>query len=558
MVDTERQAGFPWYAVPALVVAGLGTIVFAFAPGESSTTWAHLSDVGFLFAAPLTTFALLRGTSRLHADKRREWQMLTLTLGVMSIGDVIWSTNGLRGTDPSYPGPADIAYSAGYLLLFVTALRLPARRSLPAERAKWLLDASIATLSVGLLTWHTYLGETFVAAISTGPALTRVVSGAYPVFDLLKITALVLLMVRPTTYVLDRRIAVLGTGIVALIVANAIYFDQVARDEYWSGNWVSSLWFLFYGLVATVAALIDRPGPLAVNQRRERWWAVVPVYLAVGAMLVHEVTDTVGGHFDAALNVGSAAVVLLIVIRQTVANRESKQLLEKHRNDLVASVSHELRTPLAAIHGFTELLIDRELSPDEHDEVLGMVHEQTTYLNRIVSDLVASARGSLQDEKLKIRSVGISDVIDPAVKAARLEHRTEIEMSHGLVALADEERARQVVVNLLTNAGRYGHERILISARQVDSRILVEIHDDGPGVPRRYQDLIWEQFERGAHRLDARIPGSGLGLSISRGLAIAQGGSVTYRTSDRLGGACFTLSLPAASVSLPQAVRGSV
>lgn len=547
-MDIEGTRRFPWFTIPALVWSGAGVILFAFAPAERNAIWSRLSDVGFLLAAALTAFALFAAARRLPVEERLGWNTLTAAVGTMSIGDIIWSVSGLQGIDPSYPGPADVAYALGYLLLFVAALRLPARRGLPAARAKWLLDATIATLAVGLLLWHTYLGEMFAAATASGSLLTRFVSGGYPIFDLLKITALVLLMVRPTRYVLDRRVLAVGGAIASLVVANALYMEELARGTYWSGNHVSAFWFLFYGLMAVGAGLIDRPGPVATFERTDRWWRTAPVYLAVGAMLIHEIIDTIEGDVDSALSLGSAAVVLLVVVRQTVANRESRQLLEQQRNDLVASVSHELRTPLAAVHGFTELLIDDEIPIEDKNEVLVMVHEQSSYLNRIVSDLVATARGSLHQEELTLEPTSIDDLVRPALAASMLESRTDLDIANGLTALCDPERSRQIVINTLSNAGRYGHGRIALVARKAGAAITIEVHDDGPGVPRKYQDLIWEQFERGAHRLDARIPGSGLGLSIARALAIAQGGSMSYRPSERLGGACFSLIIPASRI----------
>lgn len=545
-MDFEGKQRFPWYSVPALVWAGTWAFVFAFAPAEPDPTWARMSNIGFLFASALTTFALFAATRRLPHEHRRGWIALTAAFATMSVGDIIWSASGLRGIDPSYPGPADIAYSMGYILLFVAAVRLPSRQSLPVARTKWFLDATIATLAVALFMWHTYLGEMFAVATSSGSLLTRFVSGAYPMLDLLKITALVLLMVRPTRYVLDRRILAVGGAIAALVVANALYMDELANGTYWSGNNVSALWFLTYGLMAVGAALIDRPGPVATFERSDRWWRTAPVYLAVGAMMLHEITDTLNGHVDAALSIGSAVVVFLVVVRQTVANRESTQLLEKQRNDLVASVSHELRTPLAAVHGFTGLLIDDQIPVEDRTEALTMVHEQSSYLNRIVSDLVATARSSLHREALTVEPCALDDIVRPAIAASMLESRTAAHIESGLTALCDSERSRQIVINMLSNAGRYGRERIALVARGAGDAIAIEVHDDGPGVPRKYQDVIWEQFERGAHRLDARIPGSGLGLSIARALAVAQGGSMTYRRSERLGGACFSLVIPSA------------
>jgi signal transduction histidine kinase len=70
------------------------------------------------------------------------------------------------------------------------------------------------------------------------------------------------------------------------------------------------------------------------------------------------------------------------------------------------------------------------------------------------------------------------------------------------------------------------------------------VHDDGEGVPAKYQADIWERFERGFHKFNTSEPGSGIGLSVAKGLVTAHGGTIIYRTSDLLGGACFEFTIP--------------
>jgi len=80
------------------------------------------------------------------------------------------------------------------------------------------------------------------------------------------------------------------------------------------------------------------------------------------------------------------------------------------------------------------------------------------------------------------------------------------------------------------------------------------VHDDGDGVPNKYQHTIFERFERGAHKFDSAVGGSGIGLSVGRDLVTAHGGEIRYRPSDLLGGACFEFTLPATQPSLPDLV----
>jgi signal transduction histidine kinase len=103
---------------------------------------------------------------------------------------------------------------------------------------------------------------------------------------------------------------------------------------------------------------------------------------------------------------------------------------------------------------------------------------------------------------------------------------------------------QQVLINLLTNAARYGGPHRLVRVVATGSDLVLEVHDDGEGIPRRYEVRVWDRFERGPNRLNASVPGSGIGLSIVLAIADAHGGTANYRRSERLGGACFEVYLP--------------
>ncbi len=114
-----------------------------------------------------------------------------------------------------------------------------------------------------------------------------------------------------------------------------------------------------------------------------------------------------------------------------------------------------------------------------------------------------------------------------------------------LVVYGDQERLRQVLTNFVTNAVRYGGGRVHVAAGSSAGSVVVEVHDDGPGVPKKYELSVWDRFERGSHRLLSGVPGSGLGLAIARQLIEGHGGQTGYRRSEILGGACFWFVVPA-------------
>jgi signal transduction histidine kinase len=176
--------------------------------------------------------------------------------------------------------------------------------------------------------------------------------------------------------------------------------------------------------------------------------------------------------------------------------------------------------------------------------MIAVVHQQTGHLNRIVSDLVDVARGNLARADLNRRSIEVGAMVADAVGVSGIGTGIAVDLEPNLRLDCDEIRVRQILVNLLSNALKYGGKNVLVVGSLQGDAVTLEVHDDGPGIPRRFQESIWREFERGAHARDNRTPGSGLGLAIARSLARAHGGDLTYRGSERLGGACFSLSLP--------------
>jgi two-component system sensor histidine kinase AdeS len=103
----------------------------------------------------------------------------------------------------------------------------------------------------------------------------------------------------------------------------------------------------------------------------------------------------------------------------------------------------------------------------------------------------------------------------------------------------------------MMNAERYGGGSTLVRVSTVGDDVVIEVHDDGPGVPTRYEIAIWERFERGANRYNAASPGSGIGLAVVNAVAKAHGGSAEYERSKLLGGACFRVTFAGRRLPTP-------
>ena len=166
-------------------------------------------------------------------------------------------------------------------------------------------------------------------------------------------------------------------------------------------------------------------------------------------------------------------------------------------------------------------------------------------MSRIVDDLVMLARSDPDTLELADDRVVVRTAIETALRSVEGANSSfAIECVPGLGAIADRDRLLQMLTNLISNAVRYGGDDHLIVARSDDGDLAIEVHDNGEGVPRKHELIIWERFERGANRLNSTVPGSGIGLPIVDVIARAYGGEAGYRRSDRLGGACFWFKLP--------------
>jgi signal transduction histidine kinase len=323
--------------------------------------------------------------------------------------------------------------------------------------------------------------------------------------------------------------------------------------------------FLAASLLQLVAAsqIRHRMKPKEYADRRQPLWAMVAPYSAMVVALLAVVRQVWLSDTDsdiAVLLVMGLGIGALVVVRQLVALRDYRNLVSEQRRGLVSSVSHELRTPLTAMVGFLEVLDDTtiELGAKERKELISIVRQQSLYMSRIVADLLLLARESNTLE-LAESEASVNQLVDESARRlARQDRDLEVQVEPDLVAFADADRLRQALDNLIVNAFRYGGGKALVIGRSEGADLVIEVHDDGPGVPRKYELAIWEQFERGANRLNATTPGSGIGLSVVDLVVRRHGGTATYERSKLLGGACFRLVLPDRLRPEPSAVRPPV
>ena len=236
----------------------------------------------------------------------------------------------------------------------------------------------------------------------------------------------------------------------------------------------------------------------------------------------------------------------LLVERTALATLDMET--ERTRSELLSAVTHDVRTPLTAISGAAETLLSGAAVDEKTQRaMLTTIRDEAHRLDRMVGDLLELTRiesGALAVHK---ELYPIEEVLDSALDRleARLAGREIVRdmPREVLVAPLDPVLLEQVFFNLVENAAKYSPPAspLVIRARTDGAHAIVEIADRGPGIPAAEQERIFERFYRAADGL--RAGGTGLGLTVSRAIMKAHGG--TLRAESRVdGGAVFRVSLP--------------
>ena len=208
---------------------------------------------------------------------------------------------------------------------------------------------------------------------------------------------------------------------------------------------------------------------------------------------------------------------------------------EERQSTFISVVSHELRTPVSIIKGFAETLLrsDAEFSAQQLREGLLIIGEEADRLARQIQDLLDVSRVAAGGLRLERGEVAASQLIGDVLSAfAGSYHGActfEMRVPHDLpLLLADYERIRQVLTNLLTNAVKYSPNGgvVRISAWPEGEYAVLAVSDQGVGIAAEEQQLVFERFYRVDNRLRSEQPGSGLGLFLARAIVEAHGGRI--------------------------------
>lgn len=220
---------------------------------------------------------------------------------------------------------------------------------------------------------------------------------------------------------------------------------------------------------------------------------------------------------------------------------------EAAQRRFVSDASHELRSPVATVRQHAEVALAHPGRADA-GALAGTVLDEAVRMQRLVDDLLLLARADEDAIRPPRRPVDLDDLVFEEARRLRERQDGPRVDSRGVSAgrvLGDEDALRRVVRNLGENAARHARSRVALTLGAVGGTVRLDVDDDGPGVPEGERARIFDRFVRLDEARARGEGGAGLGLAIVAELVAAHGGTVTVGPTPELGGARFTVRLPA-------------
>lgn len=288
------------------------------------------------------------------------------------------------------------------------------------------------------------------------------------------------------------------------------------------------------------------------------WWLVRPL-----RRMAAEVEEIGDGAYNTRLHVkgndefASLSGAINSMTERVEISLENMKETDRMRRELVANVGHDLRTPLAAVTAHLEEAerLRSEKRDDEADRAIASARRQGGVLGALVSDLFELSRLESSVPRLHLEPVPIPEIISDAVSshtsaASRRGVSLEAIMGNELpIIQADGSRILRLLNNLISNAIRYAQPgtNVTISAAVQLDRLVISVADQGEGIPEEELAQLFDRYYRGTHARTRNEPdqydGTGLGLTISKAIAEAHGGSLSVK-SEQGTGTVFSLHLP--------------
>jgi signal transduction histidine kinase len=555
----------------AYLAAGIGAIGLYFVLPWDSTGQLVLYDLVGISSA----VAIIVGTRRHRPSLSLAWYLFAAGLMAFAVGDILFNFYArIWHRDLPVPSVADAFYLAAYPFLAVGLVLLVLRMASKDRRAG-VIDAALLTVAFGICHWIFVMHPLLAGSADW---VSKLVALSYPAMDVVLLAALVFLALTPATQTVAYRY--LTASIVLLVVVDEIY--GISPESFPGTSWLDAGWLLSYvlwGAAALSPSMRDLSQPRPVRGPRLtnlRLLALCGAVATVPAVLVAE--HLANRQIDAvALAIGSSVLSGLVLLRlgglvrtfdrlrrtersaraeaqsaQRQLMQQNERLLEADRlkDEFVALISHDLRTPLTSIVGYLELILDDDNLTEQQRGFLDVADRNADRLLRLVNDLLFVARFEAGQLELHPSDLDLADIVKQSVaEAGSRAVAGGVDLTYEAEGVADvhadKGRMFQLVENLVSNAIKFtptGGD-VRVSLTRVNGVVRLEVADTGIGIASEEQERLFERFFRASTASEHQIPGTGLGLYITRAIAEAHGGSIAVR-SDPGEGTSFCVELP--------------
>ena len=259
---------------------------------------------------------------------------------------------------------------------------------------------------------------------------------------------------------------------------------------------------------------------------------------------------------------------LSLKLRELAVEKERAEEVARVRTAFLAVMSHEFRTPMNAVIGLSDLLLDRQLAPEDQAQVQ-IISDSARALLTIINDILDFTKIDTQKLSLSLvplelpkLAASVVDMLRPTAASRAITLTLELDPALPASLLGDDVRLRQVLVNLVANAIKFterGMVRLKLTAcaaGATDHDITVRVEDTGIGIAPEALPRLFRPFQQADAGTTRRYGGTGLGLSISRQIVLAMGGDITVDSAPGRGSVfSFTLRLPVAAPRTVPALR---
>lgn len=249
---------------------------------------------------------------------------------------------------------------------------------------------------------------------------------------------------------------------------------------------------------------------------------------------------------------GQARTILSFIdITDRVHAEQRLREMDTSKSEFVSMASHELRTPLTGIIGLTQTLLaeDIELTEDERRRFLQIIESEGNRLSILLSELLDLTKIETGTTEFNPVDMDISELINETISVLpiplTIRLNLEIPSDHPIIGMADRDRIKQVLMNLLENAIRYSEETgtITITVKEQNHTVAIAVSDTGSGIKKEDIPKIFEKFYRSKAARKIASKGTGLGLTIAKNIIEAHGGKIWVHSIEGQG-TTFTFTIP--------------